>query len=161
MSSAPRSGWDRSNLSNKTSAGGQLEHPSDVNNSTSTGVRGVWSLVGPGSVLAARICRNETIIRAQVMTSPLIENLKRIMFSLSAYRFGERESLFLGYQETRLPTGGNLYGVSERLFAAFRRCACFQSLHRRKINFGNAVESRNTLRGAEYLGCDNLGLAAY
>jgi hypothetical protein len=31
------------------------------------------------------------------MTTQVIENLQPIMFSLSVYRFGERESLFLGY----------------------------------------------------------------
>src|SRR5258708_19348843 len=105
--------------------------------------------------------RNESIVvRAEIATSSVIDSLKRISLPLSIYCFGEREGLFFGYQESRRPTGRNLHGVSERLFAAFRRRACFQSLHRRKINFGNAVERRSTFRGAEYLGCANLGLAA-
>src|SRR5258708_32733994 len=105
--------------------------------------------------------RNESIVvRTEIATSPVIDSLKRIGPPLSIYCLGEREGLFFGYQENWRPTGRNLHRVSERLFAAFRRRACFQSLHRRKINFGNAIESRSTLRGAEYLGCDNLGLAA-
>src|SRR5260370_32907310 len=105
--------------------------------------------------------RNESIVvRAEIATSPVIDSLKRISLPLSIYCFGEREGLFFGYQESRRPTGRNLHGVSERLFAAFRRRACFQSLHRRKIKFGNAVERRSTLRRGEELGSDTPGLAA-
>src|SRR5260370_13780891 len=48
-----RAVWERSSLSNRASAGGQLEQPSDVNNSTSTGAREVSSTVGLDAVPAA------------------------------------------------------------------------------------------------------------
>src|SRR5262245_5400782 len=40
MICAPASGWVSTSFCNKTSAGGQLEHPSDVNSSTTTGTGG-------------------------------------------------------------------------------------------------------------------------
>src|SRR5258707_10274224 len=79
--------------------------------------------------------------------------------SLTDCRLCERDGLFLGYQENWRSAGRNLHRVSERLLATFRSRACFQSLHRRKMYFGDAVEGRNTLRRAEYPCCHDLGLA--
>src|SRR6266852_7301534 len=105
--------------------------------------------------------RNESIVvKTEIKTSPAIDSLTRIGLPLSVNRFGEGDGLFFGYQENRRPARRNLHGVSQRLLAALRCRACFQSLHRRKINFGNTVERRDALWGAEYLGCDNLGFAA-
>src|SRR5258708_32014373 len=96
--------------------------------------------------------RNEKIVvRTEIATRPAIDSLKRIGFPLRADCFGECDGLFFGYQENRSPTRRNLHGVSERLFTAFRSRARFQSLHRRKIDFRNAVERRGALRGAEHL----------
>src|ERR1700676_1512309 len=105
--------------------------------------------------------RNEKIVvKTEIATRPAIDSLKGIGFPLRADCFGECDGLFFGYQENRIPPRRNLHGVSERLFTAFRSRARFQSLHRRKVNLGNAVERRGTLWRAEYFCCDNLGLAA-
>src|SRR5258707_1417028 len=59
---------------------------------------------------------------------------------LTDCRLCERDGLFLGYQENWRSAGRNLHRVSERLLATFRSRACFQSLHRRKMYFGDAVK---------------------
>jgi hypothetical protein len=46
-----------------------------------------------------------------------------------------------------------------RQFAAFRRCALFERLHRRKINLSDAVEGRFTRWRTEHPRRDNLGFA--
>src|SRR5580704_8030835 len=105
--------------------------------------------------------RNERIVvRTEIATSPVIDSMMRICPPLSAHALGKRDGLFFGYQKNRRTARRNLHGVSQGLLAALRCRTFFQSLHRRKINFSNAVERRGALRGAEYLGCDNLGLAA-
>src|SRR5260221_7819923 len=59
MISALGTGWVLSSCINKASAGGQLEQPSEVNNSSSTGVRGVSPV---GADIVARSNRNATFI---------------------------------------------------------------------------------------------------
>src|SRR6266478_8098575 len=78
MRSAPFTGWERSSLSNRASAGGQLEQPSDVNNSTSTGVRAVSLLLGLGAGFAS-MYRTETPARIENATKRLVVKLKRII----------------------------------------------------------------------------------
>src|ERR1700747_2238399 len=49
--------------------------------------------------------------------------------------------------------------IPNLLFAAFRSCTLFESLHRRKINLSYAVERRFARRRTEYPRRDNFGFA--
>src|SRR5579863_10460612 len=77
--SALSTGWDLSSFSNSASAGGQLEHPSDVNSSTSTGVRAVPSLTDPALALVPGMYGRCSDVENEIAANPINGNQRRIM----------------------------------------------------------------------------------
>src|SRR5437899_8192480 len=62
MTCAPATGCVRASRLSRSSAGGQLEQPSDVNSSTSTGVRAVSSPLGSGAAATQTIASNQILV---------------------------------------------------------------------------------------------------
>ena len=80
--SAPSMGWSLSSLARRASAGGQLEHPSEVKSSTRTGLRlawGAWAVAGAMVTTAERVAAMAIERNGNMrLTSPLLESLGKI-----------------------------------------------------------------------------------
>src|ERR1017187_3053309 len=68
MICAPATGCVLSSFISRASAGGQLEHPSEVNNSANTGTRGLGSAAWRAA--ARTVIRKRLLIRPLESTSP-------------------------------------------------------------------------------------------
>src|SRR5436853_5409144 len=109
--SAPETGWPASSLANSWSAGGQLEHPSEVKSSTMTGARSTAALKLPSpSDMASDDKRNDTDenkgtdsrIRLNPIVFFMLKEIIRIIGRLKAidprHRWKPRLSTIVGAQ---------------------------------------------------------------
>src|SRR5262245_50701706 len=88
----PLKGWSDSILDRIESAGGQLEHPSDVKSSTTTGVRGIAS--GAGGADGPPLCASEYTAETKITTAR--NPKRRFMRNAPSYKlemFPRRESV--------------------------------------------------------------------